>query len=111
MIRNILEMILVILVSSLIKFINLSDDVNRKIEDFAILVEENSINYVLNDSVYVIFNYEYLEKEKIKLFENYRAVISKENESCFYLEIYIDELFFLKEIKEKFYIDKGEIYA
>lgn len=111
MIRNILEMFLTIVVSSLIKFINVSESISQKVEYFAALVEENSINYILNDSVYLVFNYEYLEKEKIKLFEDYNVVISKENESCFYLEIYIEELFFTKEIKEKFYIDKGEIYV
>lgn len=110
MIRNIIETILLV---SVFIYMNLNikiDDVKHKLDILYFDVESNGLNCIVEDKLYLVFDYDYISTISKKIFDIYKINIVKNNEFSFSIEVVIDVLFIDKVIKETYEIKKGDIY-
>lgn len=109
MIKSVLLLFVTLVSSSYLNFYAKEKDVNLKLEEFNLLVE-NNLDFVIDDKVYLVFDYSNIEKEILNLFGDYDYVIKKNSSSSFLIVITIETIFIRKEIKEEYYLKKGDLY-
>jgi hypothetical protein len=73
-------------------------------------IKENCISYLEIDELYLVFNYNQIEKIINDMFSEYDVSIINKSEVMFILKIEVKEGIFYKSIEEKFYLKKGDLY-
>lgn len=108
-----IKAILVIIVSFMfnnIKKMDIKEEyIKEQMKLFIENIKKESLISVIDDEVYVVFNFNTIEEIKNDIFEN--AIINKENETSFILKVKINESIFSKEIKMKIFIKRGDLYV
>ena len=84
--------------------------INKKMEIFSEKVKENGVSYIIEDEVFLIFNYEYIDQIKKDIFKEYLTEIYVHNNLKFELKIYSKNIFFDNETGETYSLEKGELY-
>lgn len=110
MIRNILEILIMLIVTTILNFNKKVAIIEEKLDLFYKVIEGSSYIYNIDDEVYLIFDYQYVEEIALTTFEGFEVYINKESESYFSVIVVIKEKFLNKEIKEDFYLKRGDIY-
>ena len=110
MLKRVLEVLIIVVMVSYIKFSVKSEECKLKLENFYSDIKENAINYIDDDKVYLVFDYDYIDSLINVYFSNYEVSIVKNNECYFFLKVVIRENFFLKHINEGYMIERGSVY-
>ena len=110
MIKNMLEVIIVMVVAIVVNF-------NKKI----VLIEEkiawfnqeldSAFYYYINDGTFLVFDYDYLKSLVNYTFKGYEVSFEKKSEQAFFLTIIIKEKFLYKEISFDIYLKRGDMYG
>ena len=110
MIKRILECVIVVIIVSYFNYSVSIDKVYDQFNCFYNDIETNAIDYMDEDKVYLVFDYEYINSLLSVYFSEYHANIVKNNECYFTLEVTVQECFFIKKINEGYLIERGHIY-
>jgi hypothetical protein len=84
--------------------------IRNKLEEFNRDLSVNSINYILDEGIYLVFDYEYIDRKIEEIFDEYDVDIFKENESCFDIVIKMKSGFVIKKIRENYKLMRGDNY-
>ena len=107
MIRNIIELIMLIVLGTYSIFVKDINDIKTKFDEFYLRCQED-IKYEVSDDIYVGFDYKKIEYHASELFDNY--TISEKEKIRFVISVEINNFIFKKDVKQQVYIRKGDLY-
>jgi hypothetical protein len=110
MINNIIELLILIIISTSVNFNKKVAIAEEKLDLFYKGIEDGAMSYVLNDEVYLIFDYAYIDEIADVIFKDDVVYIEKINSTHFVITIFVEEKFLNKKVREEIYIRKGDLY-
>lgn len=109
MIKSSLLFVVSLMSISYVNFYLMQQDVYLKLEKFNLCLE-NNLDYLIDEEIYLVFDYSNIQTQAKSLFENYQVSIIQNSSMNFYIVINLESLFIKKEIKEEFFLKKGDLY-
>ena len=104
--KNIFKTLLLFSLSGYLQFLTDLEDTKLKLDDFSDLVVQEGLDYLINDEVYIIYDFDYINDVSNKLFINYKIV--NQTSTSFDMEVKVTKSIFTKVLVERYQIVKGE---
>lgn len=110
MVKKVLSVVIICIISVIIDYVILLEEVNKKFNQFSDEIVTCCIEYKLENELFLVFDYPAVESVLDDIFTNEKVNLDIENATSFTVSVDVNSGFINKGIFERYRIEKGENY-